>query len=215
MVDTRKIYTYENQRWNPVSGFSDIGTWLMGRIKSFPIGTRPDTLFTTLSSSQSEFRKHYRRRDGQTDTTPSYSRFIATKNVILTTDANGAPIERPMSNAHAHAMPRFFEFRRFSFLAGLPTDRPMWSDVGGREERRREDLKLPNSQWKWVSDWEVSNGRKEGGLRGGGGGGPMIRRSDSRAPWVTRYDGSHPFPTKSLDPLETPMRRPFVRSTTR
>ena len=25
MVDTRKIYTYENQRWNPLSGFSDIG----------------------------------------------------------------------------------------------------------------------------------------------------------------------------------------------
>ena len=38
---------------------------------------------------------------------------------------------------------------------GLPTDRPMWSDISGREERRREDLKLPNSQWKWVSVWEV------------------------------------------------------------
>lgn len=69
MVDTRKIYTYENQRWNPVSGFSDIG---------------------------------------------------------------------------------------------LPTDRPMWSDISGREERRREDLKLPNSQWKWVSEWEVDYSVTEG-----------------------------------------------------
>lgn len=62
MVDTRKVYTYENQRWNPLMGFSDIG---------------------------------------------------------------------------------------------LPTDRPMWSDISGREERRRENLQLPNSQWKWVSEWEV------------------------------------------------------------
>ena len=30
MVDTRKIDTYENQRWNPVSGFSDIGKSLIG-----------------------------------------------------------------------------------------------------------------------------------------------------------------------------------------
>jgi len=69
MVDTRKIYTYENQRWNPLSGFSDVG---------------------------------------------------------------------------------------------LPTDRPMWSDISGREERRREDLKLPNSQWKWVSEWEVDYTVTEG-----------------------------------------------------
>ena len=80
-----------------------------------------------------------------------------------------------MSYAHAHAHPhahamrchvysRFDAFLPSRSLAGLPTDRPMWSDVGGREERRREDLKLPNSQWKWVSDWEVSDGRRRVGV---------------------------------------------------
>lgn len=33
---------------------------------------------------------------------------------------------------------------------GLPTDRPAWSDVTGRQKRSKENSKLLSSRWHWV-----------------------------------------------------------------
>ncbi|XP_048223554.1 tectonin beta-propeller repeat-containing protein 1 isoform X2 [Perognathus longimembris pacificus] len=38
---------------------------------------------------------------------------------------------------------------------GLPTDRPMWSDVLGLRECTKASMKPPSLQWTWVSDWYV------------------------------------------------------------
>uniref|UniRef100_G3TQG2 Tectonin beta-propeller repeat-containing protein 1 n=1 Tax=Loxodonta africana TaxID=9785 RepID=G3TQG2_LOXAF len=38
---------------------------------------------------------------------------------------------------------------------GLPTDRYMWSDASGLQERTKASTKPPSPQWTWVSDWYV------------------------------------------------------------
>ncbi|XP_032447427.1 tectonin beta-propeller repeat-containing protein 1 isoform X2 [Lynx canadensis] len=38
---------------------------------------------------------------------------------------------------------------------GLPTDRYMWSDASGLQERTKASTKPPSLQWTWVSDWAV------------------------------------------------------------
>uniref|UniRef100_A0ABI7WA91 Tectonin beta-propeller repeat-containing protein 1 n=1 Tax=Felis catus TaxID=9685 RepID=A0ABI7WA91_FELCA len=38
---------------------------------------------------------------------------------------------------------------------GLPTDRYMWSDASGLQERTKASTKPPSLQWSWVSDWAV------------------------------------------------------------
>ncbi|XP_040048008.2 tectonin beta-propeller repeat-containing protein 1 [Gasterosteus aculeatus] len=38
---------------------------------------------------------------------------------------------------------------------GLPTDRPMWSDEGGLQERTRGNTHPPSPQWSWASEWAV------------------------------------------------------------
>ncbi|XP_061425930.1 LOW QUALITY PROTEIN: tectonin beta-propeller repeat-containing protein 1 [Lethenteron reissneri] len=41
---------------------------------------------------------------------------------------------------------------------GLPTDRYMWSDITGLQERTKTHTKPPSPQWTWVSDWAVDFG---------------------------------------------------------
>ncbi|KAF7988805.1 hypothetical protein HCN44_007115 [Aphidius gifuensis] len=38
---------------------------------------------------------------------------------------------------------------------GLPTDRPMWSDVTGKYKRTKEHTKLLSMHWRWLSDWII------------------------------------------------------------
>ncbi|XP_044750245.1 tectonin beta-propeller repeat-containing protein [Coccinella septempunctata] len=39
--------------------------------------------------------------------------------------------------------------------AGLPTDRPMWSDASGKQKRLKDQVKLQSKHWQWISDWMV------------------------------------------------------------
>ena len=34
---------------------------------------------------------------------------------------------------------------------GLPTDRPMWSDITGQQKRTKEHTKLLSVHWQWVN----------------------------------------------------------------
>ncbi|XP_044289286.1 tectonin beta-propeller repeat-containing protein 1 isoform X2 [Varanus komodoensis] len=38
---------------------------------------------------------------------------------------------------------------------GLPTDRYMWSDASGLQERTKANTKPPSPQWSWASDWYI------------------------------------------------------------
>lgn len=38
---------------------------------------------------------------------------------------------------------------------GLPTDRPMWSDLSGRIKRSKDTIRLLSIHWQWVGDWGI------------------------------------------------------------
>ncbi|XP_006889825.1 PREDICTED: tectonin beta-propeller repeat-containing protein 1 [Elephantulus edwardii] len=53
-----------------------------------------------------------------------------------------------------------YENQRWNPIAGytsrgLPTDRYMWSDASGLQERTKACTKPPSPQWTWVSEWYV------------------------------------------------------------
>uniref|UniRef100_H9G635 Tectonin beta-propeller repeat-containing protein 1 n=1 Tax=Anolis carolinensis TaxID=28377 RepID=H9G635_ANOCA len=50
---------------------------------------------------------------------------------------------------------------------GLPTDRYMWSDASGLQERTKDHTKPPSPQWAWASDWFVDFGISGGTDREG------------------------------------------------
>ncbi|XP_030067827.1 tectonin beta-propeller repeat-containing protein 1 isoform X2 [Microcaecilia unicolor] len=50
---------------------------------------------------------------------------------------------------------------------GLPTDRYMWSDASGLQERTKASTKPPSPQWTWVSDWYIDFNAPDGNDREG------------------------------------------------
>ena len=53
----------------------------------------------------------------------------------------------------------------------LPTDRPEFSTVDGRQERCRESVRLPSLAWAWEGEWHLETEFKGHSL--GWGAGPM------------------------------------------
>lgn len=80
---------------------------------------------------------------------------------------SGGGIYKSISGANSQVFPvedtisfTTFENQRWNPLSGfapkgLPTDRPMWSDVTGRVEITKDSVRPPSKAWQWVNDWNI------------------------------------------------------------
>jgi hypothetical protein len=88
--------------------------------------------------------------------------WILTKTKYSTMDSYTGPFTQTddiqintYENQRWNAVSGLMGLRNGFTSVGLPSDRSNWSDEKGKIRQRREDFKLPSTQFSWVNKWQV------------------------------------------------------------